>query len=128
MKDASTQCDLSKGDRSWAPGEASSPPPKRASTRLLLLLIGEAGLAPARATARETRVPSRKGARGGNPFPPCYKPVSPAPMNVPPSTTGPLGQRRGIGFGILMFIITIGIYSLYWVFKTEYEITEHSGI
>jgi hypothetical protein len=49
-------------------------------------------------------------------------------MNIPPSTTGPLGQRRGIGFGILMAIITIGIYTFYWVFKTEEEIKEHSGI
>jgi Domain of unknown function (DUF4234) len=49
-------------------------------------------------------------------------------MNVPPSTTGPLGQQRGIGFGILMFIITFGIYGIYWVFKTQEEIKEHSGI
>jgi len=49
-------------------------------------------------------------------------------MNVPPSTTGPLGQPRGIGFGILMFIITIGIYGLYWIYKTSEEIKEHSGI
>jgi hypothetical protein len=49
-------------------------------------------------------------------------------MNLQPSTTGPLGQQRGIGFGILMFIITFGIYSIYWVFKTQEEIKEHSGI
>ena len=41
--------------------------------------------------------------------------------------TGPLGQRRGIGFGILLFIVTLGIYSLYWVFKTQDEVKEHSG-
>ena len=40
-------------------------------------------------------------------------------MSTPPSTTGPLGKQRGIGFAILMFIITLGIYSLYWVFKTR---------
>jgi hypothetical protein len=28
--------------------------------------------------------------------------------------TGPLGHPRGIGFGILMFIITLNFYSLYW--------------
>ena len=48
-------------------------------------------------------------------------------MNTPPSTTGPLGQPRGIGFAILMTIITLGIYSLYWVFKTQDEVKEHSG-
>ena len=32
-----------------------------------------------------------------------------------------------IGFAILIFIITLGIYSLYWVFKTQEEIKNHSG-
>ena len=49
-------------------------------------------------------------------------------MNVAPSTTGPLGQPRGIGFGILMFIVTIGIYGVYWAYKTQEEIKQHSGI
>jgi Domain of unknown function (DUF4234) len=44
-----------------------------------------------------------------------------------PGNTGPLGQPRGIGFGILLFIVTIGIYSLYWVYKTHDEIQQHSG-
>jgi hypothetical protein len=41
--------------------------------------------------------------------------------------TGPLGKPRGIGFGILMFIITLGIYSLYWVYKTQEEVKQRSG-
>ena len=41
--------------------------------------------------------------------------------------TGPLGSPRGIGFAILLFIITIGFYSWYWVFKTQEEIKQHSG-
>jgi uncharacterized protein DUF4234 len=41
--------------------------------------------------------------------------------------TGPLGQPRGIGFGILMFIITLGFYGWYWAFKTHEEIKQHSG-
>jgi hypothetical protein len=49
-------------------------------------------------------------------------------MSTQASTTGPLGQPRGIGFAILMAIITFGIYSLYWVFKTQEEVKEHSGI
>jgi len=48
-------------------------------------------------------------------------------MDTPASNTGPLGQPRGIGFAILMTIVTIGIYSLYWVFKTQEEVKNHSG-
>jgi len=48
-------------------------------------------------------------------------------MNTSGQNTGPLGQPRGIGFAILMTIITLGIYSLYWVFKTQDEVKNHSG-
>jgi cytochrome bd-type quinol oxidase subunit 2 len=41
--------------------------------------------------------------------------------------TGPLVQPRGIGFGILLFIVTIGIYGLYWVYKTSEEMKQHTG-
>jgi uncharacterized BrkB/YihY/UPF0761 family membrane protein len=41
--------------------------------------------------------------------------------------TRPTGHPRGIGFGILMFIVTLGFYSWYWVFKTQEEIKQHSG-
>lgn len=41
--------------------------------------------------------------------------------------TGPLGQPRGIGFGIFLFIITLGIYGLYWVYKTSEEMKQHTG-
>lgn len=47
-------------------------------------------------------------------------------MSTSPST-GPLGYPRGIGFGILMFIVTLGFYSWYWAFKTHEEIKQHSG-
>jgi|ERR671917_683889 hypothetical protein len=43
------------------------------------------------------------------------------------STSGPPGQPRGIGFGILIFLVTIGIYGLYWVYKTHEEIKVHTG-
>jgi Domain of unknown function (DUF4234) len=42
------------------------------------------------------------------------------------SNDGPLGQPRGIGFGIIIFIITIGIYGLYWSFKTFDELEQHT--
>ena len=48
-------------------------------------------------------------------------------MSTQPSTSGPLGQPRGIGFAILLAIVTLGIYTLYWVFKTQDEVKEHSG-
>jgi hypothetical protein len=41
--------------------------------------------------------------------------------------TGPLGHPRGIGFGILIFIVTFGLYSLYWVYQTQDEVKRHSG-
>jgi hypothetical protein len=41
--------------------------------------------------------------------------------------TGPPGRSRGIGFGILMFIVTLHFYSWYWVFKTQEEIKQHTG-
>jgi hypothetical protein len=47
-------------------------------------------------------------------------------VEAQPATSGPLGQPRGIGFGILLFIVTIGFYGLYWVFKTQEEVKNHS--
>ena len=41
--------------------------------------------------------------------------------------TGPLGQPRGIGFGILIFIVTLGFYGWYWVYKTQEEMKQHTG-
>ena len=49
-------------------------------------------------------------------------------MNTQETPSGPLGQQRGIGFAILISIITLGIYTFYWVFKTQEEVKEHSGI
>ncbi len=42
-------------------------------------------------------------------------------------TTRPLGHPRGIGFGILLFIVTLGFYGWYWVYKTEEEMKQHTG-
>ena len=44
-----------------------------------------------------------------------------------PGNAGPFGQPRGIGFGILMFIVTLHFYSWYWVFKTQEEMKQHTG-
>ncbi len=37
----------------------------------------------------------------------------------------PLGQPRGVGFGILMTIVTIGIYGYYWSYKTFEELKNY---
>jgi hypothetical protein len=48
-------------------------------------------------------------------------------VSTPLGNTGPLGHPRGIGFGILLYIITFSFYSWYWVYKTEEEMKEHTG-
>jgi Domain of unknown function (DUF4234) len=48
-------------------------------------------------------------------------------METSASNTGPLGQPRGIAFAIIIAIITLGIYTLYWVFKTQDEVKNHSA-
>jgi hypothetical protein len=44
-----------------------------------------------------------------------------------PGNQGPLGQPRGVGFGILLYIVTLHFYSWYWVYKTAEEIKRHTG-
>jgi hypothetical protein len=46
---------------------------------------------------------------------------------VPTGNTGPLGRPRGIGFGILLFIVTVSLYGWYWAFKTHEEMKQHTG-
>ena len=43
------------------------------------------------------------------------------------TATRPLGHPRGIVFGILLFIVTFGLYGFYWTYKTHEEIKRHSG-
>lgn len=45
----------------------------------------------------------------------------------PLGTAGPLGRPRGVGFGILIFIVTLGIYGWYWAYKTQEEMKQHTG-
>ena len=42
-------------------------------------------------------------------------------------SSGPLGQPRGVGFVILIGIITLGFYWWYWVYKTQEEMKRHTG-
>ncbi len=40
---------------------------------------------------------------------------------------GPVGNTRSIGLSILWAVLTLGIYSLIWTYKTQEEIKRYSG-
>jgi hypothetical protein len=46
----------------------------------------------------------------------------------PPAVPGPRAQPRSIGTCILLAIVTLGIYTYVWTWKTHEEIKQHSGI
>ena len=58
---------------------------------------------------------------------PAYPPAPPPPPVVW-GPTGAVGTPRGIGVSILLAIVTLGIYTYVWTWKTHGEIKEHSGI
>jgi Domain of unknown function (DUF4234) len=43
------------------------------------------------------------------------------------ASTGPLGKPRGVLFVLLISLITIGIYTIYWAYKTHEEMKQHTG-
>jgi hypothetical protein len=52
------------------------------------------------------------------------------PAPTPPSAAaarGPVGKVRSPVAVILLSIITIGIYALYWYYKTFQELKDHTG-
>jgi hypothetical protein len=50
--------------------------------------------------------------------------VSPAPASA---ARGPVGNTRSIGLSILWAILTLGIYTLVWTYKTHNEVKRYSG-
>ncbi|WP_372728654.1 DUF4234 domain-containing protein [Nocardioides sp.] len=44
-----------------------------------------------------------------------------------PAANGSTGQIRGTGLCIVLAIVTFGIYSLFWFYKTHDEMKKHSG-
>ena len=40
---------------------------------------------------------------------------------------GPVGHTRSIGLSILWAVLTLGIYTFIWTYKTQEEIKRHSG-
>jgi hypothetical protein len=76
------------------------------------------------------------------PPPPSYSPPPSAPPPPPPAPgggyapayggpaypgSGPLGTPRSIGVSILLGIVTLGIYTYVWTFKTHSELKAHTG-
>jgi hypothetical protein len=59
------------------------------------------------------------------PQPPPYAPPPYAPPSRPPP--GALGKPRSIGVSILLAIVTIGIYTYVWTYKTHDELKRHTG-
>lgn len=44
-----------------------------------------------------------------------------------PAARGPVGNQRSIGLCILWAILTLGIYTFVWVYRTQEEIKRYSG-
>ena len=48
-------------------------------------------------------------------------------MASPQLQRGPVGNTRSIGLSILWAILTLGIYTFVWTYKTQEEIRRYSG-
>ncbi len=57
----------------------------------------------------------------GTPAPP------PAPPPGPPPASGQVGKPRGVGITILLFIVTLGIYSFWWWGYSFAELKRYRG-
>jgi hypothetical protein len=44
-----------------------------------------------------------------------------------PAVRGPVGNTRSIGLSILWAILTLGIYTLVWTYRTQEEVKRYSG-
>lgn len=53
--------------------------------------------------------------------------VTEGPANEQSSSRGPVGETRSVWLSILWFVLTLGIYSFYWVYKAHEEIKRYSG-
>src|SRR5213594_4167595 len=40
---------------------------------------------------------------------------------------GPIGNTRSVGLSILWAVLTLGIYSILWTYKTQEEVKRYSG-
>ena len=53
--------------------------------------------------------------------------MSTAPTMTAAAAAGPIGQPRGVGKVIILSIVTLGIYGLYWHYKTWSEVRAYRG-
>jgi hypothetical protein len=51
----------------------------------------------------------------------------PTPGAAAPAARGPGAQPRDIGKSILLAVVTLGIYTFVWTYKTHQEMKKHSG-
>lgn len=58
--------------------------------------------------------------------PPAYGAAPPPAYGGLPAT-GPVGKVRSTGTCILLYIVTLGIYSWFYYFKTHDELKQHTG-
>ena len=43
------------------------------------------------------------------------------------AASAPAGKQRSIGVSMLLFIVTLGFYGWYWVYKTQEEMKQETG-
>ena len=48
-------------------------------------------------------------------------------MSTPAGHTGTLGHPRNVLFVLLVGLVTLGIYTIYWAYKTHEEMKQHTG-
>jgi hypothetical protein len=46
---------------------------------------------------------------------------------IAPPSGRPIGKQRSVGICILLYLVTFGIYGIYWSYKTHEEIKRNSG-
>lgn len=62
--------------------------------------------------------------------PPSSSETAPHPYDAAPLSaeyTGQVGEVRNTGVCILLYVVTFGIYGLYWYYVTHEEMKRHSG-
>ena len=58
---------------------------------------------------------------------PQYGAPAPAYAGGPAGQAGPVGKVRSTGTCILLFIVTLGIYGLFWYYNVHEEMRRHTG-
>ena len=61
------------------------------------------------------------------PPPPAYAPPGYPQPAQGYGNYGPIGQQRNIGKQILLAIVTLGIYGVYWVYRSHEDVKQHTG-